>query len=342
VGRTSRGNPATYTGAFSAIRAVFARALGVDPAMLSFNSSGRCDKCEGAGHVRQSRTGAPRASRAPCRVLHRLRAAMRAVGRAQLTLELTYLEPVAVECDQCQGRRFSARALTAQVRGRSIAEVLDMTIDEAVDFFAADRAVARPLCTLASVGLGYLRLGQPLSTLSGGEAQRLKLAHELRHSGHIYVLDEPTTGLHMADIAHLMAVLHRLVDAGNTVVVIEHNLEVIAGADWVVDMGPEVPARRRRRAVRAWGGAACSLTRPARSAQGGKAGGCVLASGPPEAIALCAQSHTGRFLRAALAHLPLSILRPSGGDETGSGGAQPDGRTRHARGDAPEPDAYGK
>ncbi len=249
IGRTPRSNPATYTGAFGPIRDLFAelpasRMRGYRPGRFSFNvKGGRCEACRGDG---------------------------------VLKVEMHFLPDVYVTCEQCGGRRFNRETLEVRYRGRSIADVLEMTIEEALEFFAPIPAIARRLRTLADVGLGYLQLGQPATTLSGGEAQRVKLAAELsrRQTGRtLYLLDEPTTGLHFADVERLLSVLERLRDAGNTVVVIEHNLDVVKRADWIVDLGPE----------------------------GGDRGGLVVAEGPPEAVAEAAGSYTGAALRPLLA-----------------------------------------
>jgi excinuclease ABC subunit A len=247
IGATPRSNPATYTGLFGPIRELFAatpdaRLRGYGPGRFSFNvKGGRCEACRGAGSVR---------------------------------VEMHFLPDVFVVCERCRGRRYERETLEVRYRGRNIAEVLDLTVTEALAFFGAIPAVASRLALLQDVGLGYLRLGQPATTLSGGEAQRIKLARELsRRTGGrtLYVLDEPTTGLHFADIECLLRVLGRLVDAGNTVVVIEHNLDVIRSADWIVDLGPE----------------------------GGPGGGRIVATGRPEDVARVEGSHTGRFLRQA-------------------------------------------
>ncbi|MEZ4226143.1 MAG: excinuclease ABC subunit UvrA [Polyangiaceae bacterium] len=248
IGRTPRSNPATYVKAFDEIRNLFAelpdaRMRGMKPGRFSFNvKGGRCEACEGDG-VRK--------------------------------VEMHFLADVYVRCDECQGRRFNEATLAVRYRDKSIAEVLDLTIDEAREIFAAHPKIRAPLDLLSEVGVGYLHLGQPSPTLSGGEAQRIKLARELgkrTQPGTLYVLDEPTTGLHFHDVKKLLVVLHRLVDAGNTVIVVEHNLDVIKNADFVVDLGPE----------------------------GGPAGGRLVASGTPEQVAKSAASHTGRFLRGAL------------------------------------------
>jgi len=252
IGRTPRSNPATYTGLFTPIRELFAevpmaRERGYGAGRFSFNvgasaGGGRCEACQGDG---------------------------------VLKVEMHFLPDVYVPCDTCAGKRYNRETLEVQYKGRNISEVLDMTVEEARSFFSAVPALARKLQTLLDVGLGYITLGQAATTLSGGEAQRVKLALELskRDTGRtLYILDEPTTGLHFADIELLLRVLHQLRDAGNTIVVIEHNLDVIKTADWLIDMGPE----------------------------GGAGGGRVLAAGPPEVIAACADSHTGRYLAPLL------------------------------------------
>jgi excinuclease ABC subunit A len=249
IGRTPRSNPATYTGVFTFIRALFARTpearmRGYQPGRFSFNvKGGRCEACQGDGLVK---------------------------------IEMHFLPDVYVTCDVCKGKRYNRETLEVRYKGASVAEVLDMTVREALNFFDAVPAIKSKLQTLDDVGLDYIRLGQSATTLSGGEAQRVKLATELsrRATGRtLYILDEPTTGLHFADIEKLLEVLNRLVDQGNTVVIIEHNLDVIKTADWVIDLGPE----------------------------GGDAGGRVVAIGTPEAVADQAeQSYTGRFLRSAL------------------------------------------
>jgi len=248
IGRTPRSNPATYTGLFTPIRDLFAetptaRERGYGAGRFSFNvKGGRCDACEGDGMIK---------------------------------VEMHFLPDVYVPCDTCHGRRYNRETLEVLYKGRNIAEVLDMTVETAHAFFAAVPAIARKLQTLLEVGLGYVRLGQSATTLSGGEAQRVKLSQELskRDTGRtLYILDEPTTGLHFQDIALLLKVIHALRDHGNTVVVIEHNLDVIKTADWLIDMGPE----------------------------GGDGGGTVVATGTPEHIAACAASHTGRYLARVL------------------------------------------
>jgi excinuclease ABC subunit A len=244
IGRTPRSNPATYVKLFDDIRALFAnipeaRARGYKAGRFSFNvKGGRCNSCQGYG---------------------------------QKKVEMHFLADVWVKCRECNGRRFNRETLAVRYKGRSIADVLDMDVQEALDFFAAQPKIARMLQTLHDVGLDYIKLGQSATTLSGGEAQRIKLAKELSRiaTGRtVYILDEPTTGLHFADIQRLLDVLHRLVDAGNTVIVIEHNLDVIRTADWIVDLGPE----------------------------GGDGGGQIMAQGPPEVVAQVAASYTGSFL----------------------------------------------
>ncbi|MFB8829932.1 ATP-binding cassette domain-containing protein [Azotobacter sp. CWF10] len=215
IGRTPRSNPATYTGLFTPIRELFAgvpesRSRGYNPGRFSFNvKGGRCEACQGDGVIK---------------------------------VEMHFLPDIYVPCDVCKGKRYNRETLEVKYKGKNIHEVLEMTIEEARDFFDAVPAVARKLQTLIDVGLSYIRLGQSATTLSGGEAQRVKLSRELskRDTGKtLYILDEPTTGLHFADIQQLLEVLHRLRDHGNTVVVIEHNLDVIKTADWIVDLGPE-------------------------------------------------------------------------------------------------------
>jgi excinuclease ABC subunit A len=248
IGRTPRSNPATYTGMFTPIRELYAsmpeaKARGYLPGRFSFNvKGGRCEACKGEGIIQ---------------------------------IEMNFLPDVFVPCEVCHGKRYNREALEITYKGKSIADVLDMTVAEALDFFQNVPAVRNKLQTLNDVGLGYIRLGQPATQLSGGEAQRVKLASELsrRATGRtLYILDEPTTGLHFADVEKLLAILQRLVDGGNTVIVIEHNLDVIKSADWVIDMGPE----------------------------GGNGGGLVVAEGTPEAIASAPGSFTGDFLRPAL------------------------------------------
>jgi excinuclease ABC A subunit len=205
VGANSRSNPATYTGIMDDVRKAFADANKVQPALFSFNSKGACENCQGQGVV---------------------------------YTDLAFLEGVKTPCDVCEGKRFKDEVLAYKLNGKSIADVLDMNIEEALEFFFI-KEVLKKLEALSDVGLSYLKLGQPLNTLSGGECQRIKLASELHKKGSIYVMDEPTTGLHMSDIEHLLTIMNRLVDAGNTVIVIEHNIDVIRNADWIIDMGPE-------------------------------------------------------------------------------------------------------
>ncbi|WP_312593821.1 excinuclease ABC subunit UvrA [Stutzerimonas nitrititolerans] len=248
IGRTPRSNPATYTGLFTPIRELFAgvpeaRSRGYGPGRFSFNvKGGRCEACQGDGVIK---------------------------------VEMHFLPDIYVPCDVCKGKRYNRETLEVKYKGKSITEVLDMTIEEAREFFDPVPAVARKLQTLMDVGLSYIKLGQSATTLSGGEAQRVKLSRELskRDTGKtLYILDEPTTGLHFADIQQLLDVLHRLRDHGNTVVVIEHNLDVIKTADWLVDLGPE----------------------------GGSKGGQIIATGTPEEVAEMPQSHTGHFLKPLL------------------------------------------
>ena len=244
IGRTPRSNPATYTGLFDVIRDLFsktpeARARGYKAGRFSFNvKGGRCEVCKGDG---------------------------------QIKIEMHFLPDVYVPCEQCHGKRYNRETLDIRFKGKTIADILDMPVEEAVVFFENIPKIRRRLETLNDVGLGYIRLGQPATTLSGGEAQRIKLASELSKiatGDTLYILDEPTTGLHFADVQRLLEVLHRLVDAGNSVVVIEHNLDVIKTADRIIDMGPE----------------------------GGEEGGQIVAAGTPEQIAGTPGSHTGTFL----------------------------------------------
>ena len=248
IGRTPRSNPATYTGVFDPIRELFsltpeARARGYAPGRFSFNvKGGRCEACKGDGIIK---------------------------------IEMHFLPDVYVPCEVCKGKRYNRETLEIRFRGKTIADVLDMTVSEALSFFANIPRVRRKLQVLDDVGLGYIRLGQPATTLSGGEAQRIKLSAELgkRSTGRtMYILDEPTTGLHFADVHRLLDVLNRLTDAGNTVVVIEHNLDVIKSADYVIDLGPE----------------------------GGDEGGRVVATGTPEELALAENTYTGVYLRKVL------------------------------------------
>ncbi len=263
IGRTPRSNPATYTGLFDVIRDMYAktqeaRARGYKPGRFSFNvKGGRCEVCKGDG---------------------------------QIKIEMHFLPDVYVPCEQCHGKRYNRETLEVKFKGRSIADVLDMPVEQALRFFEHIPKVRRRLETLHAVGLGYVRLGQPATTLSGGEAQRVKLATELSKvaTGRtLYILDEPTTGLHFADVQRLLEVLARLVGAGNSVVVIEHNLDVIKCADRLIDMGPE----------------------------GGEEGGLVVAAGAPEEVAAEPASHTGQFLARLL---PVSSASANGAGPKGA------------------------
>ena len=249
IGRTPRSNPATYIGVWDDIRKLYAslpesRAKGFGPGRFSFNvAGGRCEACKGDG---------------------------------QLKIEMHFLPDIYVPCEVCHGDRYNRETLQVTYRGKNVSEVLNMTVSEAVGFFENIPNIKRKLQTLNDVGLGYITLGQPATTLSGGEAQRVKLASELqkRQTGKtFYILDEPTTGLHFEDVRQLLEVLQRLVDAGNTVLVIEHNLDVIKAADRIIDLGPE----------------------------GGERGGTIVATGTPEQVAKVPESHTGRFLKDLLA-----------------------------------------
>jgi excinuclease ABC subunit A len=248
IGRTPRSNPATYTGLFTPIRELFAslpeaRLRGYSAGRFSFNvKGGRCENCAGDGIIK---------------------------------IEMHFLPDVYVPCEVCHGKRYNREALEIHYKGKTISDVLDMTCEQALEFFANLPAIARKLQTLVDVGLGYISLGQPATQLSGGEAQRIKLASELsrRPTGRtLYILDEPTTGLHMADVDKLLQVLHALVDAGNSMIVIEHNLDVIKNADHIIDMGPE----------------------------GGAGGGQVIAKGTPETVAKSRASFTGKYLAPLL------------------------------------------
>jgi len=248
IGRTPRSNPATYTKVFDEIRSLFAmtpaaKARGYTKSRFSFNlKGGRCEACQGQGYVK---------------------------------IEMLFLPDVYVECDVCKGKRYNRETLEITYKGKNISDILDMTVDEALEFFKNIPSIKRTLQVLHDVGLGYVKLGQPATTLSGGEAQRIKLASELRKrdTGRtLYILDEPTVGLHFEDVRKLVEVLHRLVDRGNTVIVIEHNLDVIKNADHIIDLGPE----------------------------GGKEGGYIVATGTPEEIAKNLHSYTGRFLKNVL------------------------------------------
>ena len=249
IGRTPRSNPATYTGVFDHVRKLFAqtqeaRVRGYQPGRFSFNvKGGRCEACAGDGTIK---------------------------------IEMHFLPDVYVPCEVCKGARYNRDTLDIEFKGKNISEVLDLSCEEALEFFANQPVIARHMQTIVDVGLGYVRLGQPAPTLSGGEAQRVKLSSELtkRGTGHtIYMLDEPTTGLHFEDIRKLLGVLSRLVDQGNTVLVIEHNLDVLKTADWIIDLGPE----------------------------GGSRGGTIVAEGTPEDVAAHPTSYTGDFLAKLLA-----------------------------------------
>ena len=257
IGRTPRSNPATYTGIFDDIRKLFAavpesRMRGYEPGRFSFNvKGGRCEVCQGQG-VRK--------------------------------IEMHFLPDIFVSCEACNGSRYAKETLDIRLKGKTIAEVLDMTIDDAVVFFEAHPRIHAMLMCVRDVGLGYMQLGQASTTLSGGEAQRIKLATELgsRSTGcALYVLDEPTTGLHFDDVRKLLEVLNRLADAGHTLIVIEHNLDVIKCADWIIDLGPE----------------------------GGERGGQVLATGTPEKVAHNAASATGLYLRRMLGQAPVHVAK---------------------------------
>jgi len=248
IGRTPRSNPATYTGLFSPVRQLFsqlpeAKMRGYKPGRFSFNvKEGRCGACQGDGVTK---------------------------------IEMHFLPDIEVPCEVCKGKRYNRETLEIRFKGKNIADVLSMKIETALKFFENIPSVSRKLKTLNDVGLGYLELGQSATTLSGGEAQRVKLATELSRKGSertLYLLDEPTTGLHFADIEKLLNVLNRLVDKGSTVIIIEHQLDVIKGADYIVDLGPE----------------------------GGDKGGYVVASGTPEEIAACPASYTGKYLKEIL------------------------------------------
>jgi excinuclease ABC subunit A len=256
IGRTPRSNPATYTGLFAFIRELFAvlpeaKARGFKPGRFSFNvKGGRCESCQGDGVI---------------------------------AVEMHFLPNVYVTCEECKGRRYNRETLEIRYRGKSIAEVLDLTVDQALELLENFPSIANKLRTLQEVGLGYIKLGQSATTLSGGEAQRVKLSKELSRRGTgstLYILDEPTTGLHFEDTRKLLDVLGRLVDQGNTVVVIEHNLDVIKTADYLVDLGPE----------------------------GGSDGGRVVAVGTPEDVARVSKSHTGKFLAELFGRKPLRLV----------------------------------
>lgn len=238
VSRSSRSIPLTYIGIFDLIRKEIAQATGADASLFSFNSNGACDKCKGMGY---------------------------------LSIEMSFLDDVHITCDKCNGQRFKEEVLAIKYRNKNIFEILNMPVEEAIDFFTA-KEISRRLKVLYETGLGYLDIGQSLSSLSGGEAQRLKIAAELHKQGNLYIMDEPTTGLHMADIDRLIFIIKKLTDNNNTVVVIEHNLDIIKHSDWVIDMGPE----------------------------GGKNGGYIIAEGSPEQVAANAESITGFYLKKYL------------------------------------------
>ena len=261
IGRTPRSNPATYVGLFTDVRDLFTKlpdsiARGYKPGRFSFNvKGGRCEACEGDGIIR---------------------------------LEMHFLPDVYVPCEVCKGKRYNRETLEIRYKGKNISEVLEMTVEEGLQFFENIPRVRRKLETLNDVGLGYVQLGQSATTLSGGEAQRVKLASELskRPTGKtLYLLDEPTTGLHFEDIKKLLSVLQRLTDAGNSVIVIEHNLDVIKTADWIMDLGPE----------------------------GGERGGLVVAEGTPEEVAAIDQSYTGQFLKKILGRTARTTADHAGG-----------------------------
>lgn len=234
IGTSIRSTPATYTGVMDEIRKLFAKENGVGAEWFSFNSKGACPVCKGKGEI---------------------------------SYEMAFAEPVVVLCEECQGRRYNPTALSYTYHGKNIEEVMSLTIEQAMEFFTEEK-VRKPLQSMMDVGLGYMTLGQPTSTLSGGEVQRVKLASELHKEGNIYILDEPTTGLHSRDIAKLLSILRQLVSQYNTVVIVEHRLEIIAQADWIIDMGPE----------------------------GGSEGGEVLFCGTPDKLLDFPSSKTGKYL----------------------------------------------
>ncbi|MCY7281726.1 MAG: hypothetical protein LH610_12705, partial [Sphingomonas bacterium] len=283
IGRTPRSNPATYTGAFTQIRDWFAglpesQARGYKPGRFSFNvKGGRCEACKGDG---------------------------------LLKIEMHFLPDVYVTCDVCHGQRYNRETLEVKFKGRSIANILDMTVEDAVEFFKAVPGIRDKMAMLAEVGLGYIMVGQQATTLRGGEAQRVKLSKELsrRATGNtLYILDEPTTGLHFEDVRKLLEVLHALVEQGNTVVVIEHNLDVIKTADWVLDLGPG----------------------------GGVNGGEIVAEGTPEKVAAEPKSFTGQYLKPLLAGTPPPPAHPS---PTAKAGAQAAKRGQRKRGEMSDED----
>ncbi|MDO8951552.1 MAG: ATP-binding cassette domain-containing protein, partial [Draconibacterium sp.] len=234
IGKSSRANPVTFTGIFDQIRKEFAEATRSEASLFSFNSKGACPKCNGQGFI---------------------------------SYELNFIDAVKSQCDECEGKRYHTDVLDLKYKGKNIAEVLDLSVNEALKFFNTPK-ITRQLQLLKEVGLGYLKLGQTLSSLSGGESQRLKIATELQKASSIYIMDEPTTGLHRSDIEMFYLIVKKLVDNKNTVIIIEHNTDIIKRADWIIDMGPE----------------------------GGNAGGCVIAEGTPEQIKANPESITGRYL----------------------------------------------
>ena len=266
IGKTPRSNPATYTGLFTHIRELFtqlpeAKIRGYKPGRFSFNvKGGRCEACEGVGLIK---------------------------------IEMHFMADMYIQCEDCKGARYNRETLEVRFKGKSISDVLDMTVEQAVEFFHNQPKILRKIKTLNDVGLGYITLGQHATTLSGGEAQRVKLATELskKDTGKtFYILDEPTTGLHFQDIEMLMKVLQKLVDKGNTVLIIEHNLDVIKTADWLIDLGPE----------------------------GGSGGGQIIATGTPEDVAANKSSHTGRFLAPLLPAPKKSATKKASSTKTRS------------------------
>ena len=231
----SRSNPATFIGIMDAIRKAFAKANDVKPSLFSYNSEGACPACEGRGSIESS---------------------------------LAFMETVKQTCELCQGKRYKAEALAFKYQGKDITEVLELTIEEALDFFKSIPAIKKKVKAMNEVGLGYLTLGQSTSTLSGGERQRLKLANEFYQKGNLFILDEPSTGLHLSDISRLMKIMNHFVEQGNTLVVIEHQLDIIRQADWIIDVGPE----------------------------GGSAGGEVIYAGPPAGLQECVASLTAKYI----------------------------------------------
>jgi len=234
IGKSSRANPVTFTGIFDQIRKEFAEATRTEASLFSFNSKGACPKCNGQGFI---------------------------------SYELNFIDAVKSQCDECEGKRYHADVLELKYREKNIAEVLNLSVNQALTFFNTPKVI-RQLQLLQEIGLGYLKLGQTLSSLSGGESQRLKIATELQKTSSIYIMDEPTTGLHRSDIEVFYQIVKKLVDNHNTVIIIEHNTDIIKRADWIIDMGPE----------------------------GGNAGGCVTATGTPEQIKANPESVTGRYL----------------------------------------------